>query len=155
MSAEESTLLAGLAPLAGDTPRAVKRFVNLYRIARGQAGNNKGSLALFLALFSGGTPDEIGVLRRALAWRDDNAPLDLSGGSVRLTQGLDTAQSLDGLVTVGAARRTAAIARAFSLKAGRLRLVDSRRRSISSVPGLGCFVAYVRSSSHASAGELR
>jgi hypothetical protein len=117
VSAEESTLLAGLAPLAGDTPRAVKRFVNLYRIARGQAGNNKGTLALFLALFSGGTPDEIGVLRRALAWRDDNAPLDLSSGSVRLTQGLDIAQSLDGLVTVGAARRTAAIARMFSLKA--------------------------------------
>ncbi len=117
VSAEESALLTGLAPLAGGTPRAVKRFVNLYRIARGQAGNNKGSLALFLALFSGGASDEIGVLRRALAWRDDNAPLDLSGGSTRLTQGLDAAQSLDGLVTVGAARRTASIARAFSLKA--------------------------------------
>jgi hypothetical protein len=43
VSAEESALLAGLAPLAGGTPRAVKRFVNLYRIARGQAAQNKGA----------------------------------------------------------------------------------------------------------------
>lgn len=118
ISAEESALLAGLAPLAGGTPRAVKRFVNLYRIARGQAGANRGTLALFLALFNGGTADEIGTLRRALSWRDANAPLDLNGGGARLMQGLDAAQSLDGLVTVGAARRTAAIARAFSTGSG-------------------------------------
>jgi hypothetical protein len=118
ISADESALLAALAPLAGGTPRAVKRFVNLYRIARSDAGPNKGTLALFLALFSGGSPDEIGALRRALVWRDDSAPLDLSGGGARLTQSLDAAQSVDGLVTVGAARRTAAIARAFSTNAG-------------------------------------
>jgi len=118
ISAEESALLAGLAPLAGGTPRAVKRFVNLYRIARGQAGANRGTLALFLALFSGGTPDEIGTLRRALSWRDGSTPLDLNGGGSRLTQALDAAQTLDGLVTVGAARRTAAIARTFSTGSG-------------------------------------
>lgn len=114
ISADESALLTALAPLAGGTPRAVKRFINLYRIARGDAGSSKGTLALFLALFGGGTPDEIGALRRALAWRDESAPLDLSGGGGRLTQSLDAAQSVDGLVTVGAARRTATIARAFS-----------------------------------------
>jgi hypothetical protein len=118
ISADESALLAALAPLAGGTPRTVKRFVNLYRIARGEAAQNKGTLALFLALFSGGTADEIGSLRRALASRSDNAPLDLSGSSPRLTQALDAAQSVDGLVTVGAARRTAAIARTFSTNAG-------------------------------------
>ncbi|MDR3407410.1 MAG: hypothetical protein P4L68_02800, partial [Methylovirgula sp.] len=92
----------------------VKRFVNLYRIARAQAGQNKGALALLLALYSGGTADEIGTLRRALSWRDDNAPLDLSGGGARLAQALEAAQTADGLVTVASARRSAAIARTFS-----------------------------------------
>jgi hypothetical protein len=118
ITAEESALLAQLAPLAGGTPRAVKRFVNLYRIARAQAGQHKGALALFLALYSGGTADEIGTLRRALSEQDDNAPLDLSSGGVRLAQALDAAQAADGPVSIGSARRSAAIARTFSTGSG-------------------------------------
>jgi hypothetical protein len=115
ISPEESALLALLAPLAGGTPRAVKRFVNLYRIARAQAGAHKGALALFLALYGGGTADEIGTVRRALSGSEDHLPLDLSAGTMRLAQASEAAQAADGLVTLAAARRAAAIARTFSV----------------------------------------
>ncbi|MGP0060218.1 MAG: P-loop NTPase fold protein, partial [Beijerinckiaceae bacterium] len=50
VSDAEAALLAELAPIAGASPRAVKRFVNLYRVARTQAADIKMELALMLAL---------------------------------------------------------------------------------------------------------
>ncbi|MCW6509582.1 hypothetical protein [Lichenifustis flavocetrariae] len=57
---KESALLEALAPFAGSSPRAVKRYVNLYRVARADPGmveaniHELAALALGLALQSGG-----------------------------------------------------------------------------------------------------
>jgi len=50
----------------------VKRFVNLYRLARTQAQDgqdHKGALALMLALDAGGTQGEIAAMNDALSGR--------------------------------------------------------------------------------------
>jgi len=60
-------LLAGLAPLAGSSARALKRFVNLYRLARVQNQPHKGALAFLLALDAGGTQSEIAAVNDALS----------------------------------------------------------------------------------------
>ena len=58
---KEAAVLEALAPFAGHTPRALKRYVNLYRIARadpglGEAGGaDLAALALGLALAGGGS----------------------------------------------------------------------------------------------------
>ncbi len=59
VSAAETQLLADLAPLAGSSARALKRFVNLYRLTRLTGPNHQGALAMMLALDAGGTPSEI------------------------------------------------------------------------------------------------
>ena len=61
-STAEVAVVEALAPRAGATPRAVKRFVNLYRIARadpqmrGGSAKDLAALALALALQSAGSP---------------------------------------------------------------------------------------------------
>lgn len=50
----ELSALTALAPLAGGTPRAVKRFVNLYRLAR--SGREGTALNEFLTDVEGGAP---------------------------------------------------------------------------------------------------
>ena len=67
MSAAEARLLAGLAPLAGSSARALKRFVNLYRLARAQNHVHKGAVAFMLALDAGGTQAEIAAVNEALS----------------------------------------------------------------------------------------
>lgn len=58
---KEQAVLEALAPLAGGTPRAVKRFVNLYRVARadpdleGAGAADLATLALGLALGTSGS----------------------------------------------------------------------------------------------------
>ncbi len=58
----ERAVVEALAPVAGSTPRAVKRFINLYRIARADPRLGNGSakdlaaLAMALALQSAGSP---------------------------------------------------------------------------------------------------
>ena len=55
---DESDMVAAVAPLAGRTPRALRRFVGLYRLARLEGDAPRGALAFALALQLGGTPDE-------------------------------------------------------------------------------------------------
>ncbi len=55
---DESAMVTAVAPLAGRTPRALRRFVGLYRLARLEGDAPRGALAFALALQLGGTPDE-------------------------------------------------------------------------------------------------
>jgi hypothetical protein len=116
ISAAESGLLAALAPLAGGSPRAIKRFVNLYRIARAQAAEHKGVLALMLALEQGGAASEIAALADALAEGAPDADLDLQHATPRLFAALQTVEALEGRVSIESGRRAAAVAKMFSLR---------------------------------------
>lgn len=115
VSAEESGLLTALAPLAGQSPRAIKRFVNLYRIARAQAPEDKGILGFMLALDQGGSPAEIAMVEKALATADLEAAFVLQQGSPRLDMALACVWA-NHHVTVEAARRAAAVVQSFSLR---------------------------------------
>jgi hypothetical protein len=117
ISAAESGLLAAAAPLAGGSPRAVKRFVNLYRIARAQAPEDKGVLAMMLALEQGGTSYEIATVKDALGDRDGDADLEIEHGTPRLFAVFQMLQAVEGTVSVESARRAVAVAKMFSLRA--------------------------------------
>ncbi len=65
MSPAESDLLARLASLAGPTPRAVKRFANLYRLARLQTPD-RAAAALALALETGAPEADATAILAAL-----------------------------------------------------------------------------------------
>ncbi len=69
----EAVMLTALADLAGPSPRAVKRFVSLYALARLDGGVHRGVLALMLALAQGGTADEKAAMAAALAGADPNS----------------------------------------------------------------------------------
>jgi KAP family P-loop domain len=114
MSPAEVRLLGGLAPLAGSSARALKRFVNLYRIARAQDQLHKGALAFLLALDAGGTPAEIAAVNDAIARANPEEELDLHHCGARIMEALAAAQSASGKVHVAGARRAAAAARLFS-----------------------------------------
>lgn len=114
LSAAEAQLLAGLAPLAGSSARALKRFVNLYRLARAQDQVHKGALAFMLALDAGGTPSEISAVNDALSRPNLEVDLDLHHCGARIAEALAVAQSAQGKASVNAARRAAAAARLFS-----------------------------------------
>src|SRR5579883_1569197 len=113
MSVAEAELLAALAPLAGGSPRAVKRFVNLYRIARSQLPEHKGLVALMLALEQGGTSSEIAALEEAFAAGGTELRLP---GTPRLEAALQAVRHLEASPSPSAAERAAAVARAFSLR---------------------------------------
>lgn len=122
MADAEGKLLADLAPLAGSSARAVKRFVNLYRLLRTQAQDRpdqRGALALMLALDAGGSAAEIAAMNDALSSARGEMDLDLQKGGLRLAEALAAAQSAQGRISVDAARRAAATARLFSMNASR------------------------------------
>lgn len=117
MSGAETQLLADLAPLAGSSARALKRFVNLYRVARAQNQVHRGALAFMLALDAGGTPSEIACVSDALSRAADaagDADLDLHHCDARLLEALSAAQFALGKISGNAARRAAAAASLFS-----------------------------------------
>ncbi|WOJ89132.1 hypothetical protein RZS28_15170 [Methylocapsa polymorpha] len=120
VSEAEAKLLAELAPLAGSSARAVKRFVNLYRLARTQARDaqdHEGALALMLALNAGGTQGEIAAMNDALSGTVGEISVDLHQGGLRLTKALAAVEAAQGRIGVDAARRAAALARLFSFNA--------------------------------------
>lgn len=72
----EQDLLRALAPLAGAQPRSVKRFVNLYRLAR-LASANRPALALMLASEIGGAwADPVAVNKAIAEARDEDSRAD-------------------------------------------------------------------------------
>ena len=118
MSSAETQLLADLAPLAGSSARAVKRFVNLYRLARAQNANHWGALAFMLALDAGGTQSEIAALNDALSNADGEADLALHQcqcGAL-LIEALAAVRLSHGRLSVAAAQRAAATTRIFSFR---------------------------------------
>ncbi len=120
LSEAEAQLLAAFAPLAGPSARAVKRFVNLYRLLRTQWRNRpeqRGALAFMLALDSGGGPAEIAAVRAALASSGGDAAFEAYQAGPRLASTL-AALGAQGRPSIDALRRAAALTRAFSLHAG-------------------------------------
>lgn len=116
LSDAEVAKLAALAPLAGGTPRVVKRFVNLYRLLRG--GPSDGALALLLAAEAGGTAEELQALTLALSSTvPENTAFDLPGASPRLRRALLAAREGETSLTLAAARQAAQTAHIFSLRA--------------------------------------
>jgi hypothetical protein len=112
----EAELLAALAPLAGPAPRGVKRFVNLYRLARLDAPDDLAPLAFTLALDAGGAADEIAAVAGSLAGTDERAPFILQqSAGTRLAAALAAAEQAEGKkLTLGSMRRARAIARTWS-----------------------------------------
>jgi hypothetical protein len=116
LSTAEMQLLAGLAPLAGSSARALKRFVNLYRLVRAAGPNHQGALAMMLALDAGGTPTEIAAVNDSLSNSEPEADLDLHQCGPRVVEALAAVFSAQGNVSIAAARQAAATARMFSFK---------------------------------------
>jgi hypothetical protein len=116
ISAAESGLLAAVAPLAGGSPRAVKRLVNLYRIARPQAREDKSVLAMMLALEQGGTSHEIATVKDAVGDRDSDADFEIEPATPRLFAVFQMLRAVEGRVSVESARRAVAVAKTFSLR---------------------------------------
>jgi hypothetical protein len=119
LEASEASLLSALAPLAGRSPRAVKRLVNLYRLGRLLCPDHKGMLALMLALDAGGTEAEIEAFHEAFgseAFGSDGGRLDLDrlGAGPRLAAALASVRSLMGEESLEGARDAAETARLFS-----------------------------------------
>jgi len=110
----ESSLLSALAPLAGASPRVVKRFVNLYRLARLLCPDHKGVLALMLAIDAGATEAEIEAFEEALGSAEKRLDLDHLGAGPRLAAALASVRSLMGDDSLEGARRAAETARLFS-----------------------------------------
>jgi hypothetical protein len=110
LSDREAGLLAALAPVAGASPRAVKRLINLYTLARAESFAPKGLLALFLAVDLGGTWTE----RQAAAALWAGASFE-GEASPRLTQALLAIEDFEGHSAAPEAARAAARARLFSV----------------------------------------
>jgi len=113
LSDEEAITLAALAPVAGASPRAVKRFVNLYRVVRPQAPEFKAELALMLALDLGGTGAERAAVATVLS-APGGVLVDPAQFGPRIADALHQADATD--LTRAALRRAAAIVRCYSLR---------------------------------------
>ena len=105
----EGDMLVGVAPLAGNTPRALRRFVNLYRLARADGDAPRGALAFALALDLGGTRIEEEAVARAIGAGPAGFELP-TGSSARLLAARDAANAFGhplGEGSMAAARRQA------------------------------------------------
>ena len=110
---DEAALLAALAPVAGASPRGIKRFVNLYRVVRSQAPEFKTELALMLAIDLGGSEVERSSANLALAGPGGDIDPAQFGPSIAAA----LAEAGVREVRCAAARRAAAIVRCYSLRA--------------------------------------
>ena len=116
ISDEEAGLLAALADLAGRTPRALKRFANLYVLARIGEERRRGALAFMLALAQGGTAQERRQVGDALAG-DSAAPFELPLADGRLRAAYDVAIGTGGRLTRAEAADAVQRAATFSIAA--------------------------------------
>ena len=111
----ETHLLGKLANLAGDTPRAVKRYLNAWRLAR-PLSEDGGALALMLALDNGATAGELAAMGAAMDLEEPEAPLVIHPGEPRLEAALASVNALRSApLTNGQAHAAWMIARDFSL----------------------------------------
>ncbi len=111
----ETHLLGKLASLAGETPRAVKRYLNCWRIAR-PLTNDSSALALMLALDHGGTSGELAAMGAAMDLEEPGKPLQIHPGEPRLAAALATLNSLrQAPLTIGQAHTAWTVARDYSI----------------------------------------
>jgi hypothetical protein len=102
----ETDLLQRVAPLAGDRPRAVKRLLNLYRLAR-LASGNRPALALALAAEVGGGWSDPQSVNAAVADGRDDGQIDARlVSAVRAARAASPTGALSG-ADIAAARRLA------------------------------------------------
>jgi hypothetical protein len=108
ISSGEAAVLTAIAPLAASTPRAVKRFLNVYRLARiGVA--NRAALALALAAEQSEDGEARAALDRLLAEAGEG-PLDDPAGPPALLAALRASRALHLGVITGADMRSATAA---------------------------------------------
>ena len=93
MKVVESHLVSKLANLAGDTPRAVKRYLNCWRLARPML-HDTGALALMLALDHGGDAGELAAMGAAMDLEEPDKALEIHPGEPRLAAALASVNSL-------------------------------------------------------------
>ena len=108
----EEQMLAMLAPLAGPSPRGIKRFVNLYRLGREDARELPAAFALALALAIGGTTEENSSFEAMLRGVGTLGP-DGAGRLRPILEGLNGL--MGGAVSVEQARHARALAARWSL----------------------------------------
>ena len=115
LSQQEIELIAGLAPLAGGSPRAVKRFVSIYRLARLRTPE-RPALALMLALDLGGTSGELAALGAAMDEHAPDSEIFIHPGEPRLSDAMQIVAGVQGrTLTVGAAQAAWQIARDYRI----------------------------------------
>ena len=115
LTASEADLLAALSPLAGGSPRGVKRFVNIYRLARCRT-TERPALALMLALDLGGSSGELATLGAAMDEHSPETAIQIPPGEPRLAAALDAAAAAQGNpVTIAAAQSAWRIARDYRI----------------------------------------
>ncbi len=111
----EAVMLTALAGLAGRSPRAVKRFVDLYALGRHGADDARGPFALMLALALGGAPAEQESVAAALRG-DAAAPFAAPDGGARLRAAIEAMKAYGGNVSVAEAAEAARRAAPYSLR---------------------------------------
>jgi hypothetical protein len=109
----ETSLFAALAPLAGETPRAVKRFLNACRVTR-TASAPRPAVALMLATRLGGDRAALVAMRQALDGVAHDL-LDPSGPPALVVATQAARAANDGLISLADARAAWEIARRYSL----------------------------------------
>ncbi len=115
LTSQEADLLAALSPLAGNSPRVVKRFVNIYRLARCRTAD-RASLALMLALDLGGSSGELATLGAAMDEHTPDSAILMPPGEPRLADAIEAAAAAQGhAVTVGSAQAAWRIARDYRI----------------------------------------
>ena len=111
----ETHLLGKLAGLAGDSPRAVKRYLNAWRLARPMT-KDSGALALMLALDNGATSGELAAMGAAMDLEEPGKALQIHPGEPRLAAALTAVNALrSSPLTNGQAHAAWMIARDYSL----------------------------------------
>jgi len=113
LTPSETSLLAAIAPLAGETPRAVKRFLNACRVAR-TASAPRPAVALMLATRLGGDRAALAAMRQALDGLADEL-LDPSGPPALVVATQAARAANDGVITLADARAAWKAARRYSL----------------------------------------
>jgi hypothetical protein len=102
LSQGEAALLTAIAPLAADTPRGVKRFLNAYRLAR-LSPAPRPALALMLAVRQSGDAAAGAAMREALA--SEAADLPDPAGPPALAEATRAARAAnDGTISLADAR---------------------------------------------------
>ncbi len=112
LSSAEAALLTALAPLAADSPRAAKRFLNAYRLAR-CADVPRPAIALMQAVAFADEETQAAMRTRLLNGGGDLEPVDGPDALVRAVKSARAANG--GVLTVADARAADAVARRYAL----------------------------------------